>query len=313
MSNDRQPLNLIQRAIGRRNQAGESPLIAEERPAPVTPAANGADPYVNGADLVLQEAPEPQEARSLLPAVKLNLSELRRNGMVTPDDKTSVIAQEYRSIKRGVLSNAREKRSYALTKNLLMVTSSVPAEGKTFSAVNLALSLAAERDIEVVLLDADLPRPNVHTFFGKTDGLGLVDYLNGTTDSVADVMYRCEELPSLSVIFAGKPTADSPELVSSKRMSTLLSGLSHGHSNRIVVIDTPPVLAFVEAATIAPQVHQLIMVVASLQPSRRQLEKALDAVSSCYSVSILFNKAPRWGHIENDAYYYYANSDGGRQ
>jgi receptor protein-tyrosine kinase len=271
------------------------------------------DTHINGAGLLLPERPEQHEVRPPLRTIKLNLSELRRNGMVTPDDKSSVIAQEYRSIKRSVLSNAREKRSHALTNNLVMVTSSVPGEGKTFSAVNLALSLAAERDIEVVLVDADLPLPNVHTFFGKTEGPGLVDYLDGTVESIPDVMHRCEELPSLAVIFGGKPSPDSPELVSSKRMSTLLSSLSHDQSSRIVVIDTPPVLPFVEAATIAPHVHQLIMVVASLKPSRRQLEKALEAVSACYSISILFNKAPRWGHIENDAYYYYAKTDGGRQ
>jgi receptor protein-tyrosine kinase len=146
----------------------------------------------------------------------------------------------------------------------------------------------------------------VARFFGKTRGDGLAEFLKGSINSIDDVTYRCKDLPNLDVVFAGSPDAESPELVSSRRMSELLLGVAASDQERIVIVDTPPVLASTEAATLAAQVNQLIMVIAALQSDRFQLEKALETVSSCRSISLLFNKAPRWRQLAPDNYYYYA-------
>jgi protein-tyrosine kinase len=110
------------------------------------------------------------------------------------------------------------------------------------------------------------------------------------------------------VIFSGTVNVHSPELISSGRMADLCVDLSTRYPDRIIVIDTPPVLASAEPATLAAYAHQLIMVVAADQTERFRLEKALEAVASCKSISLLFNKAPRWNEADYTPYYGYANT-----
>ncbi len=297
MSDGTRPLNLIQRALNRNAEAASGrtkaapPSVAEPRSS-VTPPE-------------IHSAPSNQPHKILSP-VGLNFAELRRAGMLRPDNKASGIGNEFRAIKRRVIASARESDTGLLTHNIVMVTSSLPKEGKTFTSVNLAMSLAMERDLRVLLVDCDMLRPGVSRFFGKTRGDGLAEFLKGSFSNIDEVTYRCKDLPNLDVVFAGTPEAESPELVSSRRMSDLLVALANADPDRIVIVDTPPVLASTEAATLASQVHQLIMVIAALQSDRFQLEKALETVSSCRSISLLFNKAPRWRQLAPDNYYYYA-------
>lgn len=297
MSDSSRPLNLIQRAFG-----GRSTDIAPARAEPAAPAFP--------ADL-RTAAPVPEVSagaslRKQFPPIGLNFAELRRAGMVRPDNKTSGIGNEFRAIKRRVIANGRDAETGVLKNNLVMVTSSLPKEGKTFTSVNLALSLAMERDTRVLLVDCDMLRPGIGRFFTKGRGEGLAEVLKGAFTSIDDVTYRCKDLPNLDLVFAGTPEAESPELVSSRRMSELLLALAASDSERIIIVDTPPVLASTEAATLAPQVHQVIMVVAALQSDRFQLEKSLETVAACPSISLLFNKAPRWRQLAPDNYYYYA-------
>jgi protein-tyrosine kinase len=295
MSDGTRPLNLIQRALSRSAESAggrtNAPQPAEARSAPA-PAESHLAPS--------------NQPHKILPPVSLNFAELRRSGMVRPDNKASGIGNEFRAIKRRVIASARDAENGLFRNNLVMVTSSLPKEGKTFTSVNLAISLAMERDLRVLLVDCDMLRPGVARFFGKTRGDGLAEFLKGAMSSIDDVTYRCKDLPNLDVVFAGTPEAESPELVSSRRMSELLVAFANADPDRIVIVDTPPVLASTEAATLAVQVHQLIMVIAALQSDRFQLEKALETVSACRSISLLFNKAPRWRQMAPDNYYYYA-------
>ena len=297
MSEGTRPLNLIQRAFGR---GAEDSAV---RPEPVAPAPVETRVATPLAEPHAIPAVPPQKR---LASIGLNFAELRRSGMVRPDNKASGIGNEFRAIKRRVIANARDGENGALRNNLVMVTSPLPKEGKTFTSVNLAISLAMERDLRVLLVDCDMLRPGVARFFGKSRGDGLAEFLKGKVPSMDDVTYRCKDLPNLDVTFAGTPEAESPELVSSRRMAELLLDLAGSDRDRVVIVDTPPVLASTEAATLAPQVHQIIMVIAALQSDRFQLEKALETVASCSSISLLFNKAPRWRQLARDNYYYYA-------
>jgi len=233
---------------------------------------------------------------------------LRQDGMITPDNMSSVISNEYRGIKRRLLQKARDANTRATVNNLVMVTSSLPGEGKTFTSMNLAISLAAERGLQVLLVDADVIRPSVANMFKSIPKVGLVDLLLGQDLRVSDVMCRCAEIPNLAVMFSGRAHADSPELISSGRMVELCKDLSNRYPDRIIVIDTPPVLASSEPATLASYVHQLIMVVAADQTDRHQLRKSLESVASCKNISLLFNKAPRWNEAEYTPYYGYATT-----
>jgi protein-tyrosine kinase len=254
------------------------------------------------------KASEP--VRQALPGktVRLDFRALRQNGLITPDNMTSAISNEFRGIKRKLLQKVRDPQTRAAVSNLIMVTSSLPGEGKTFSSINLALSLAAERGLQVLLIDADVIRPSVGNMFVSPPTEGLTDLLSGKVGHVSDVLYRCNEVPNLAVIFAGNPSSNTPELISSGRMANLCRELSARYPDRVIVLDTPPVLASTEPAILASYVHHLIMVVAADQTDRHQLRKSLETVASCQSVNLLFNKAPSWNEPEYIAYYGYAGS-----
>jgi len=240
--------------------------------------------------------------------VRLDYRALRQNGCITPDNMTSSISNEFRGIKRKLLQKVRDPQTRAAVSNLIMVTSSLPGEGKTFSSINLALSLAAERGLQVLLIDADVIRPSVGNMFMAPPSEGLTDLLTGKVGHVSDVLHRCTDIPNLAVIFAGNPSANTPELISSGKMANLCRELSARYPDRVIVLDTPPVLASTEPAILASYVHHLLMVVAADQTDRHQLRKSLETVASCQSVSLLFNKAPSWNEAEYIAYYGYANS-----
>ena len=294
------------------------PLIRE----PAMGSTAAPEPAVRGPAIRSTPAPEPVRqapaAKSIptQPAqsgpksreVGLDIRVLRYNGMITPDNMASAISNEFRGIKRKLLRKARDPELRATVNNLIMVTSSLPGEGKTFTSINLAISLAAERGLQVLLIDADVVRPSVGNIFKSIPKVGLTDLLSGKVSNVSDVMCRCAEIPNLAVIFAGSVLVESPELISSGKMADLCTELSSRYPDRIIVIDTPPVLASPEPATLAAYVHQLVMVVAADQTDRHQLRKSLEAVATCPNVSLLFNKAPHWNEAQYGQYYGYAYS-----
>jgi receptor protein-tyrosine kinase len=312
MAEDRKSLNLIQRALDRKlglepaSQAAVDHIAATQIPLRVAPLANDAEAAAPApaAPVFTTHAAPPPEPATLAP-VRLNMAVLRRSGMINPELKTSAIANEFRNVKRKVLLAARDKKSRELVNNLVMVTSTLPEEGKTFTSMNLALSLAAERDVRVLLIDCDLHRPSVSRFFENAKLPGLADLLTTPEARIGEVMRNCESISNLSVIFAGKRVEDSPELIASTRMRDLLVEISERYRDRIVIIDTPPALTTFEPAILAPHVHQTIMVVSAQQSGRLQIEKALDSISACHNISFLFNKAPKWEQKDGGYYYNY--------
>ena len=326
MAENSDRLHLIQRAAKRLAnplETGAAPARPVREPMPIpegtdnTEVLDRQEPiFVTRDDSAASWSPPPgaqQQATGAGRKVGLKFSELRRHGMITPDNIKSAIAYEYRSIKRKLLAGARKNKNGDVADNLIMVTSALPREGKTFTAINLALSLAAERDLHVLLIDGDVIHPSLSTLFEPTDGKGFTDLLKGTCKNIGEVMYRCNDVANLSVIFAGKYEENTPELLSSRRMADICREISTRYSDRIIIIDTPPVLASVEPANMAMHVHQIVMVVAAGQTNRAQLEAALENVSACRNISMIFNKAPKWYQARSDSYYYYGadRNDGG--
>ena len=314
-------LHLIQRAAKRLGNPLEAatvparPVVREPMPMPKPEGTDSTDVldrqepiFVTRDESAAAWSPPPgaqPEATGSGRKISLRFSELRRHGMITPDNVKSGIAYEYRSIKRKLLAGARKNKNGDIADNLIMVTSALPKEGKTFTAMNLALSLAAERDLHVLLIDGDVIHPSLGTLFEPTDGKGFTDLLKGTCKNIGDVMYRSKDVANLSVIFAGRYEENTPELLSSRRMAEICREISTRYNDRIIIIDTPPVLASVEPANMAMHVHQIVMVVAAGQTNRAQLESALENVSSCRNISMIFNKAPKWYQGQSDSYYYY--------
>jgi len=303
MTEDQKSLNLIQRALDRM-QGSES-----SAPASVEKIMSAQIPLrMSHPSSLPDEAVAPNKTSSSSPSaapVRLNMAALRRAGMINPEIKTSNIANEFRNIKRKVLVAARDKQSRELVNNLVMVTSSLPEEGKTFTSVNLALSLSAEREVQVLLMDCDLHRPTVQNFFESAGEAGLSEMLsNGITD-IQGMVHRCDTIPNLGVLFAGKHMDNSPELVASTTMHNLLLATSKRYRDQIIIIDTPPALTSFEPAILAHNVQQAILVVSAQRSGRGQVEKALDAISACHNISLLFNRASKWEQRDTGYYYNY--------
>jgi receptor protein-tyrosine kinase len=296
MIDDGKSLNLIQRALDRK-QGRDPAVVHSEPPAPA--------PFAAEPPTLVKKAATPPPSVQATALVRLNMAVLRRSGMINPEVKTSTVANEFRNIKRKVLATARDKQSRNLSNNLVMVTSTLPEEGKTFTSMNLALSIAAERDLQVLLVDADLHRPSIGKFFETAQRPGLSELLTTPNVSLADVVCRCDSVPNLSVVFAGKHVDDAPELIASTKMRDLLIEISEQAQNRLVVIDTPPALTTFEPALLASHVHQTVMVVSAQHAGRLQIEKALDSISACHNISLLFNKAPKWEQRDGGYYYNY--------
>jgi len=317
-------LNLIQRAAKR---LGDQP-VAEARPV-VEQSTLRREPVARAEAPVVAapraEAPVARPERAELPAaraggsaqpaaivshpVRLNLTRIRQSQIVTPDNTSSTTYNEFRAIKRKLLPLARGPNGTALVNNIFMVTSALPGEGKTFTAMNLAVSLAAERNLHVVLIDGDVVRSSLDAYFDGANGKGLTELLNGKCQNVSEVMHRCVDVPNLRVIFAGKHDAGSPELLASKRMADICQDLSTRFPDRIIIIDAPPVLAASEPAALVTHMNHVIMVVAAGQPSRHHVEEALTRISAARNVMMLFNKSPQWRHTSAAAYYYYYRKD----
>ena len=221
----------------------------------------------------------------------IDLQGLKAQGYLTPDGERTRVAEEFRIIKRPLLENAFG-RSAALVErgNLLMVTSAVPGEGKTYTAVNLAMSIAMEMDKTVLLVDADAGRARIHEVLGVPMGPGLIDLLTDDSLEVADVMLRTN-IPKLRVIPMGRYHPHSTELLASDGMQRLTTELGDRYSDRVVIFDAPPLLATSEPVVLAGLMGQIVFVVQSQRTLQGQVQDALSLLDASKPVGLVLNKA----------------------
>lgn len=251
------------------------------------------------------EAAEPEPARRSR-EVTIDIARLEREGYLVPSQARSQLAEQMRVIKRPLLANARGDGGTAIHRgNLIQVASAMPAEGKTFFAINLALSLAMEVDHHVLLVDADVLRPSVLGRLGVEPAPGLLDVLQSRDLGLSDVLLRTN-IEKLSLLPAGAANQKSTELLASTAMSELLDELASKYSDRIIVFDAPPLIPTTESRVLATRVGQVVMVVEAEKTTHAQVSQAYAAVAQCPVVLSVLNKCQRKG--VNDAYgYYYAN------
>lgn len=231
------------------------------------------------------------------------VEELRENGYLLPDAPVTALAEEFRIVKRQLLL-AAEANDRA---RLVMIASAAPDEGKTFCAVNLALSIAAERDTEVLLVDADFAKPEVLSTLGLANGPGLMDAIVDRTLDVESCVIRTS-IPHLAVLPAGKPHNDATELLASDRMREVLDRILTSHPSRMVIFDTPPTLAASVASELALHVGQVLMVVRADTTGEAGLRDALGLLAGCDQIRLLLNRvrfAPSGSRF--GAYYGYGN------
>ena len=281
-------------------------------PEPVKPArrakaARPAEPEVlppepvsvSTAPLVDAPAPKPPASKDIAraaPAIvptrqgAVNAARLAAVGMIVPGQPVTGIAEEYRIVKREIIRNmvGAPNRPVVPRGHRVLIASANPGEGKTFSAVNLALSLAAEADHDVLLIDGDMAKPSVIKLLGLQDGPGFMDALADPHLPLGDCIIQTD-LPGLKVMPSGKSTVGDTELIASSRTEALLAQLEAGAPGRILIIDSPPILAASPAAVLAGHVGQLIMVVRADETLEASLRDAVGLVSACPHIQLLLN------------------------
>jgi exopolysaccharide/PEP-CTERM locus tyrosine autokinase len=251
---------------------------------------SGKKHSADAANAVATKAPDSGEETVISSRrVELNLAMLESNGIVTPSAPRSHIADEFRVIKRPLISNAIGRGAAALTHgNLIMVTSAVSGEGKSFTAVNLAMSIAAELDHTVMLVDADVARPSILRMLGLPAGPGLLDLLEGRAE-MSDVLMKTN-IDKLTILPSGTPHARATELLASDAMRLLLDDISKRYPDRIVIFDSPPLLLTTEARVLATQMGQVVMVVQADKTLQADVQQALATIESCPVKMMLLNK-----------------------
>ncbi len=222
--------------------------------------------------------------------IRVNLARLKDRGMLVPDFRQSQLAEEYRIIKRPILDNMEGQDTNGIDRaNLILVTSSLPGEGKTFTAANLALSIATERDKTVMLIDGDVAKPSISKLFGIESKKGLIDLIEGEA-SFQDVLLRTD-IPNLTIMPAGKMHEQSTEILASGAMKNIISEISSRYKDRVIIIDSPPLLAATQGEVLATLVGQVVMVVESDKTPRYLVNEAMEKLSSCEVVGCVLNKS----------------------
>jgi receptor protein-tyrosine kinase len=239
----------------------------------------------------------------------LDIAALARHGIALPSERRSRTAEEFRLIKHNLIAAwPQDAAANQPSSRLIMVAGPRSGEGKTFVALNLALAFAAAEDDSAVFLDLDTEHPMLPSLFGTVPEKGAVDVLAGDAQ-LHEVLLRTS-LPRLSIIPAGRPRPDVPELFSSKRMASLLAELSEPYSSRYVIIDTPPCLITSEAAALAPLVGQIVFVVEAHRTQRQEIGAALNLLGACPRISLLLNKTDHLAsqHFGSYGSYYYSGN-----
>lgn len=226
----------------------------------------------------------------------IDLEHLRERGFLLPDSGRTQLAQEMRRIKRPLLLNLQKAQAVAgqdgadeRPANLIMITSALPGEGKTFTAINLAMSVSAEVDRRVLLVDADVARSDVSRQLGLPPARGLSDLLQENNHLFEDAVLT-SNVDRLSILPAGSPNEQVDELFASEMMGMVVRDLAEADPDRIVIFDASPLLATTEASVLARRMGQTVLVVEAGKTPQDAVSQALALLEGCANVSLVLNK-----------------------
>ena len=276
-------MSTIEKALAKqkRNQQGDASEVAVNNK--LTPTLEKGDEY--NKDIIM-----------------LNGERLNERGFIYSPNSAHHIQEEFRHIKRKLLNNAFGLASKTLhNSNLIMVSSSHPNEGKTFVAINLALSIALEQDKTVLLVDADVLRPSLHSELEFDSKKGLLEYLLLEVPSLSDIIYSTN-IDNLKLIPAGKPHHLTNELLASERMESLAKELAERYPDRIVIFDCPPIIGVTETPVLSDLVGQALIVVEESKTKTDDVKHAVSQLNKDIAIGLVMNKAIR---SKKEAYGYY--------
>lgn len=225
--------------------------------------------------------------------LRIDLNRLRQQSIITPDGGRTPMTEGFRRIKREILANVANPKAGAPA-NLVLVTSALPGEGKTFCAINLAISIALEMDRTVLLVDADVAKPSIPKALGVDAERGLMDVLLDRRLDVAEVLWRTD-IEKLTLLTAGTAHKHATELLGSDTMRTLLHEMAGRYHDRVIIFDSPPLLAASEAGALAGHMGQIVIVVEAGRTPEAALKAALGCIKSNNVTGLLLNKGDHSG------------------
>jgi protein-tyrosine kinase len=281
------------------------------------PITQPAPPAGRGASVEAQEPPAASRRASVgqsQKTVRIDHDRLRASGLLPPEHQQREIAHEYRTLKRPLIRNILDagpenNTPGAPTLRSIMVSSALPGEGKTFTSINLALSLALEKDYSVVLVDGDVPKPHVTNTFGLQNEPGLLDVLSDPALPLESVIVPTD-ITGLSILPVGRRAESAPELLASARMRHVMSRLEQAHPHALVVVDSPPILLTSEARVLASLFGQVMLVVRAASTPQQAVLDSLEIIGDGPRVGLVLNQAVHDGAV--GTYYgygsYYGNN-----
>ena len=298
------PANLVPPASSRRRYRRADEVIEEAvvssvaAPVPAEAAASTPAPEVVEGEVI---APAPAYTANVpAPVAKavrfsgeqhpINRQHLRDQGLIVPEGSVTGLLEEFRIIKRQLLLGASQLAQHGMgvAAQRVLICSPHPGEGKSFTAVNLALAIAAEKETEVLLVDADFAKPSVLSMLGLPGGPGLMDALSDPSVDAAKCVIGTD-VPGLWVLPAGNATTTDSEFLSSSRTRAVLDRLVEGAPQRFVIFDSPPALAASPAAELAKYVGQAVLVARADKTGQGSLEDAVSLLSACPNIQLLLN------------------------
>jgi len=237
--------------------------------------------------------------------VQIDKDLMRDAGLIAPESESKLFEDEYRVIKRPVLSNAFGRNAATVERGyVLLVTSALAGDGKTFTCINLALSLAREQDTSVLLVDADVPKPHISSLFDAQNEAGLLDYLDGSISELEDIELQTS-IDGLTLLPAGRPRENATEFLSSHRMQELFESVHRRNPRQVVIIDSSPLLQTTESKALAAITGQVAVIVrAGITPK----EAVLDAIATLDTgkpINLILNQV-RFGRRSNYYSKYYS-------
>lgn len=282
--------------LHRRSTATESPTIVEH------PAFTEV-PYKTAS---LVHGPPSTDAQTYEERTHhLHVARLKADGLIASHELSSQVADEFGQIKRPLLANAFGKgASHVERGNLVVVTSSVPGEGKTFTSINLALSVALERDHTVLLIDADMAKRDVSRLYGLEKAPGLTDILLGDRLDLSEVTCRTDG-PDLSIVPTGRRHPHAAELLASNEMERLVAKLADTHPDLVVIFDSPPMLATSEPQVLAGLVGQIVLVVEAQRTPQDVVKAAIATLAPSKAINLVLNKGQYDAYRSSSSGSYY--------
>ena len=294
-------MSIIESAIARmRKEAGTK-----------TGSRSESSPKVRGKPPVLTPEisyPEPVEHAKKM---TLNMVELRSRGYLPEESKDRQFAEHYRRIKRPLVDKAIASAGPGEPR-VIMVTSALPGDGKTFTSLNLALSMALERDVSVVLVDCDVVKRHVSQIVGLKNEPGLLDSLMDESIDVESLIVQTDHR-GLAILPAGTRAETTSELLSSNRMRQIIRGLCSRDPRRILLLDSPPLLITNEGQALVNMADQVVLVVRAGHTPRQALQEACALFDESRAGGIILNDviaAGTGGYYSYGQYGTYGVSDG---